>query len=113
MEFSPQPRDRSAERRRSQRISLTLPVCLAWEKGDGIYVRENAHTENISTHGALLRMEHALSLHSAVTVDRGGRVTVARVVRCGLPGAEGWRPVGVELVYPNEVFWFETSPPAI
>lgn len=94
-----------SERRRSQRIPVTKSLVVGWDKGDGIYVRKKARTENVSGHGALLRLEHTLPLHMIVALDHAGSATVARVVRCEPPKAEGWAPVAVELAYPSQAFW--------
>jgi len=82
-------------------------VEVAWHKADGTYTQQQAETEDVSPHGALLRMKHGLLVREVVVVRSGaaGDWSIARVMRCGPRRPEGWTPVGVELAVPSEGFW--------
>lgn len=103
VESLPEP----AERRRSQRIPSVAPVKVAWHTQDGTFAKEQAETEDISEHGALLRMKHGFLVREVVVLsrDRATDWTMARVMRCGPPRPEGWIPVAVELAVPSQTFW--------
>ncbi len=100
-----QPRIR--DRRRSQRAPAVQAVEVAWHKTDGTYTRQEAKTEDVSPHGALLRTKHGLEVREVVVVRRGAASdwSIARVMRCGPHRSEGWTPVGVELAVLSESFW--------
>ncbi len=95
------------ERRRSQRIQHFLCTEIMWHSGEGIYVREQAETENVSPHGALLRLKPAtpvsptISLRSAV----GGSWQVAQVKRRESSSPDGWTHIAIDLAEPSEAFW--------
>lgn len=95
------------ERRRSQRTRTVKPVEVARHAEAGIYVWEQAETDVVSAHGALLRMKHNLPIREVITLRLPGATnwTMARVMRCDPPRPDGWTPVAVELAVPNEAFW--------
>ena len=95
------------ERRRSQRIHTVRPVEVARHAVEGIYVRDDAETDVVSAHGALLRMKRSLPIRVVVALSPTGAAnwTMARVMRCDPPRPDGWTPVAVELAVPSEAFW--------
>ena len=95
------------ERRRSKRNHLVTPVELAWHTENGAYAREHVETEEVSTDGALLRMDHELPIRNVVelTCIDSGSWTLARVMRVGARSVEGWTPVAVEFAVPCGTFW--------
>lgn len=96
-----------AERRRNQRTHVVTPITVAWHTKDGRYVIEQAETVDVSTSGALLRMEHDHPLRQVVELTRGPEAerTIARVLRSGPPAPEGGALVAVQLAAPSEGFW--------
>jgi len=97
----------SPERRRSQRIEHTLSAEIMWHSGEGIYVRETAETENVSSHGALLRVKPATAVSPTISLRTagGGPWRPARVKRCDSQAPDGWTRVAVDLGEPSEAFW--------
>ena len=95
------------ERRRSRRIERSLSTEIMWHSGEGIYVREAAETENVSSHGALLRMKPATPVSSAVSLraGAGGAWRPAEVKRCDSKAPDGWTRVAIDLAEPSEAFW--------
>ena len=108
---TPQP---EGERRRSRRVVLFIPVELAWTAPDGTNVKEEAVTEEISAHGAVLRMETdpPVEVEAELTNRRTGKSTRARVVRIRDPERDQLTRVIVELDVPSDTFWGVSFPPA-
>jgi hypothetical protein len=109
MERSPQ----GEERRRSQRVLLTIPVDVAWTTSDGEIACEPAQTEVVNMHGCLLQMEtdrfvptRKLELNNAKTQE----AAIARVIRFRGAGEKRVR-FAVELNAPSKILWGVTIPP--
>ena len=102
----------AANRRRSQRVLMKIPVRVSSQAGAASFFEEDTYTLTISAHGALIVV--------AAPVYRGQRFTlsnpqtnaaleciVAHVDR--VPGEQ--TRVGVEFLLPNQTFWRVTFPP--
>lgn len=102
-----QPFPSPGNRRRSQRIAVVIPVEVAWHTEAGKYVRKHAETQDVSGHGARLRMDHGLPLRQVIELSRVGIAhwTLARVMRTGPPAPDGCIPVVVEFAAPSKTFW--------
>jgi hypothetical protein len=103
---------RAANRRRSQRVLMRVPVRVSGQAADGASFEEETHTLSISPHGALLVLTPA--------VQRGQRFILANLqtkaaLECvvahleRLPGEP--IQVGVEFSLPNPAFWRVAFPP--
>lgn len=101
------------EHRRSRRTRMVSPVEVAWHTKEGTYVRKLAKTDDVSPHGALLRMDSSVRVREVVTLrpERAQEWTMARVMRCKPLEAKGRAGVGVELVVPSEAFWGKAGKP--
>ncbi len=105
-----------AERRRSQRVLLVIPVEVTWTTRDGRRLKENAETQVVNAHGALLRMKTTLPLSAEVelTRPRTQQSVLARVVWAGDVAEQDEMPrVAVELAVPSETFWGVSIPPIL
>ncbi len=102
----------AANRRRSQRVLMKIPVRVSSQPGAALLFDETTHTVAISAHGA--------SIVVAAPVQRGQRFTLANIrtkaaLECvavhvdTFPG-EGTQ-VGVEFMLPNPTFWRVAFPP--
>jgi PilZ domain len=102
----------AANRRRSQRVLMKLPVRVSGQGSGGSSFEEDTHTLAISAHGALLAI--------AAAVYRGQRFTLSNVqtkaaLECvvvhveKIPGEQ--TRVGVEFMLPNQTFWRVAFPP--
>ena len=102
------------ERRRSRRVVLSIQVELAWTTPDGTNVKEEAVTEEISAHGAVLRMETCppVEMEAELTNRCTGKSTRTRVVRIPDPERDQLTRVIVEFAVPSETFWGISFPPA-
>jgi c-di-GMP-binding flagellar brake protein YcgR len=102
----------AANRRRSQRVLMTIPVRLSGQTGIGLPFEEETLTRAISAHGALILV--------STEVYRGQRLTLSNVQTKGalecvvahIDRHQTDRPqVGVEFVLPNPIFWHVAFPP--
>jgi hypothetical protein len=102
----------AANRRRSQRVLMKLPVRVSSQAESTLFFEEDTHTLAISVHGALLIVTSP--------VYRGQRFTLANLqtnasLECivahihKVPGEE--TRVGVEFMMPNQTFWRVAFPP--
>lgn len=103
----------AANRRRSQRVLMTLPVRVSGKTdAAGSPFQEETHTRAISAHGALIVV--------SAQVHRGQRLILSNVqtkaaLECVVAHIErhqGGHPhVGVEFTLPNPMFWHVAFPP--
>ena len=102
----------AANRRRSQRVLMKVPVRVSSQAAAASFFEEDTHTLAISPHGALLVV--------ASPVYRGQRFTLSNIqtkaaLECivahidKVPGGE--TRVGVEFMMPNQSFWRVAFPP--
>jgi PilZ domain len=102
----------AANRRRSQRVLMTVPVRVAGQAGAGQHFEEETQTVAISAHGALILV--------STQVYRGQRLTVSNLqtkaaLECVVAHIEKSQgspsQVGVEFLLPNPIFWHVAFPP--
>src|SRR6267378_2698574 len=102
----------AANRRRSQRVLMTIPVRVSGKTDAGLPFGEETHTRAISAHGALILM--------STQVYRGQRLTLSNVqtkaaLECVVAHIENYQSsqpqVGVEFMLPNPIFWHVAFPP--
>src|SRR5216683_1539499 len=102
----------AANRRRSQRVLMTIPVRVSGQNVLGSPFEEETHTRAISAHGALILV--------SAQVYRGQRLTLSNVqtkaalecVVAHIDKRRGEHPqVGVEFALPNPMFWHVAFPP--
>jgi hypothetical protein len=102
----------AANRRRSHRIMVNLPVQVAVKNERGNDISEDTTTISISAHGALLQLQmevakgQTLLLRNAVTNN---------ALECSVDylgsTRNGRREVGVSFVVPNQTLWQISFPP--
>jgi PilZ domain-containing protein len=102
----------AANRRRSQRVLMSVPVRVSGQTGVGLPFEEETHTRAISAHGALILV--------SAQVHRGQRLTLSNVqtkaalecVVAHIAKYQSAQPqVGVEFMLPNPIFWHVAFPP--
>jgi len=102
----------AANRRRSQRVLMKIPVRVSGQNARGSPFEEETHTRAISAHGALILV--------STEVYRGQRLTLSNVqakaaleyVVAHIDSHQSDHPqVGVELLLPNRMFWHVAFPP--
>jgi len=101
----------AANRRRSQRVLMAIPVRVSGNTGASVF-EEDARTRAISAHGALILL--------SAQVFRGQRLTLSNVqtkaslecVVAHIDRRQKNQPqVGVEFMLPNPMFWHVAFPP--
>ena len=104
-----------AQRRRSQRVHLAVPVDVVWNTSDGAGHSEHAKSEVVNAHGGLLQMNEPYPLFkqvvelSHVPKHQSSR---ARVVWVMEPDDGKPARIAVELAIPSQAFWGISFPPA-
>ena len=102
----------AANRRRSQRVLMKIPVRVSGQAGAALFFEEDTHTLAISAHGALMLV--------AAPVYRGQRFTLSNVqtnaaLECVVVHVDkvagDQTQVGVEFMLPNPTFWRVAFPP--
>jgi hypothetical protein len=102
----------AANRRRSQRVLMTIPVRVSGQSGVGLLFEEETHTRAISAHGALILV--------STQVYRGQRLTLSNVqtkaaLECVVAHIDRRQvehpQAGVEFTLPNPMFWHVAFPP--
>jgi c-di-GMP-binding flagellar brake protein YcgR len=102
----------AANRRRSQRVLMTIPVRVSGQNVLGSPFEEETHTRAISAHGALILV--------STQVYRGQRLNLSNVqtkaaLECVVAHIDRHQSdhphVGVEFMLPNPMFWHVAFPP--
>jgi hypothetical protein len=97
----------SAERRKSHRFPVVVPIEVSWRGEDGIAVKEDAVARQVNANGGFLKMSNYPELGSRVTLANflSAQTAEARVIAA--PNAREGVANGiiVELVVPSESFW--------
>jgi hypothetical protein len=102
----------ATNRRRSQRVLMTIPVRISRQMSVGLPFEENTHTVAVSAHGALILV--------STQVYRGQRLSLSNVrtkaaLECVVAHIERrqgeHQRVGIEFVLPNPKFWHVAFPP--
>jgi len=108
---APVPRDIPAERRRSQRVNIAMPVLVRGKRG-GQPFEEQALTISVNAHGCMIRVATPLTRLQEVAIVN---VKTAEELPCKvtfLGQKEGGKTeVGVEFSEPSPVFWRIAFPP--
>jgi PilZ domain-containing protein len=102
----------AANRRRSQRVLMKIPVRISVQVGATALTEEETHTLAVSAHGALIAVSAPLY--------RGQRLTLANAqtkdsLECVVAHIDRFPDeqvkVGVEFLLPNPTFWHVAFPP--
>jgi hypothetical protein len=94
-------------------VLLAVPVHLAWAGRSGDRVEEEALTEVVNAHGALLRMRAPVAVGTEVEVTHGHTKKTSKAVVVYAEEPEKGKRVGVglELEAPSHQFWGVSIPP--
>jgi hypothetical protein len=102
----------SANRRRSQRLFLQIPVVVEGKLADKTEFSESAQTVVVNAHGALVELGIALDPGQRVIL-RNTRTSekIESEVKLVTPGESGKYNMALEFVDPNPSFWHISFPP--
>jgi len=103
----------ASSRRRSQRVMVGIPVQVKAKNAAGLFISEDTKTVSVSAHGALLRLEMAVSKGQTVILRNPANddALECAVVYIGSM-AEGRREVGLTFIQPNKTLWRIAFPPS-
>ncbi len=105
------PREVPAERRRSQRVNIAMPVLVRGKRG-GQPFEEQALTISVNAHGCMVRLSAPVTRMQEVAIVN---VKTAEELPCKvtfLGQKEGGKTeVGVEFSEPSPLFWRIAFPP--
>jgi hypothetical protein len=101
-----------ANRRRSERVMLQIPVKLITLSAERVPVEEQTHTLVVNAHGGLLKLKLELLQGQPIVLvnPQNGMKQACRVVRIDQPSAD-YFAVAFEFDQPAPKFWPVTFPP--
>jgi hypothetical protein len=102
----------AANRRRSQRVLMTVPVRVSGQTGPGSPFQEDTQTRAISAHGALILVSTQVSRGQRLTLSNLQTKAALECVVAHIAKHQNSEPqVGVEFMLPNPIFWHVAFPP--
>jgi len=102
---------RCKERRRTLRVSITVPVTVHGQDENGDKFRVKAKSESVNRHGALLFLEQPVAVGQLLILvnENSDRTVECRVVSVRRD-KERKTHVGVEFMSPDSNFWHMSFP---
>ena len=102
----------AANRRRSQRVLMTIPVRVSGQTDVGLPFEEETHTRAISAHGALILVSTQVNRGQRLTLSNARTKAALECVVAHIDRHQTDHPqVGVEFMLPNPIFWHVAFPP--
>ena len=100
-----------ANRRRSERVMLQVPVTVLTETLEHEHLQEATHTLVVNAHGGLMKLTMELLVGQPITLrNHAGAEQSCRVVRVDQTGADHFA-VAFEFDRPAPKFWPVVFPP--
>jgi hypothetical protein len=98
---------KDAERRKSLRFPVVVPIEVSWRGPDGIAVKEDAVARQVNANGGFLKMSTYPDSGSRVTLANflSAQTAEARVLAAPQAREGVANGIVVELIVPNESFW--------
>jgi len=102
-----------ANRRRSERVMLQIPIVVSTESVEGEQMEEETQTMVVNAHGGLVKLQMDVMPGQPIVLrhPRSGVEAEARVVRVENPPG-GFTAVGFEFYEVSPKFWPVEFPPA-
>lgn len=102
----------AANRRRSQRVLMKIPVRVSGQTGPGSLFEEETHTLAISAHGALIAVSKQVKKGQRLNLSNVLTKAALECVIAHIGRREGDHfQVGVEFTLANPIFWHVAFPP--
>ena len=106
----PTAAENSAERRRSHRVYITMPVIIRGKNGD-LPFSEETHTASVSAHGCMVRLAEKVVRAQEVAILNPKTVEELPCTVTFVGQKEsGKTEVGLEFIEPSPLFWRMTFP---
>jgi hypothetical protein len=102
-----------ANRRRSERVRLKVPVLLSVTSGEGLVTEETTFTQVVNAHGGLVGLEMEISAGQSfvLTNSKTGMSRECTVVRTQPPPGGRGLLVAFQFISPAPDFWPIVFPP--
>jgi len=108
---SPAPAESNADRRRSVRVNIAMPVLVRGKKGSHSF-EEEAHTISVSAHGCMVRVANTLARGQEIAIVNKKTAEELPCTVTFLGQKDGGKTeVGVEFAEPSPLFWRIAFPP--
>lgn len=102
---------RCKERRRTLRVSITVPITVHGQDENGDKFRVKAKSQSVNRHGALLQIDQTMVVgQMLILVNENSDRTVESRVVSAKRDREGKSHVGVEFTSPDSNFWHMSFP---
>ena len=102
----------AANRRRSQRVLMKIPVRVSGQTALGLLFEEETHTLAVSAHGALISVSTEVNKGQRFALSNVQTKAALECVVAHISKRHGERlEVGVEFMLPNPIFWHVAFPP--
>ena len=103
--------ENNAERRRSHRVHIAMPVLVRWKKGTQSFEEQTA-TISVNAHGCMVRLAAAVARSQELSIinPKTAEELPCTVTFLG-PKEGGKTEVGIEFAEPSPVFWRIAFPP--
>jgi len=103
--------ENNAERRRSHRVQIAMPVLVRWKKGTQSFEEQTA-TISVNAHGCMVRLAAAVARSQELSIinPKTAEELPCTVTFLG-PKEGGKTEVGIEFAEPSPVFWRIAFPP--
>lgn len=102
---------RCKERRRTLRVSISVPITVHGQDESGDKFRVKAKSESVNRHGALIQLDEPVTVGQMLILvnDTGDRTVEGRVVSVKRD-KDNKTHVGVEFISPDSNFWHMSFP---
>jgi len=102
---------RCKERRRTLRVSITVPITVHGQDASGDKFRVKAKSESVNRHGALIHLEEPVTVGQMLILvnENSDRTVEGRVVSVKRD-RENKTHVGIEFTSPDSNFWHMSFP---
>jgi hypothetical protein len=106
--------DTQANRRRSTRLTIAIPVFISGTDASGKEFREKTHTIVVNKHGAKIVTAHRLAVGAQIMVENPamGGAAKAVVLSLGVPSGPGGLPELIVQLFEARNIWGIEFPPA-
>lgn len=100
-----------AERRRSHRVQIAMPVLIRGKKGSQGF-EEKTHTTSVNAHGCMVRLSTPVTRSQEISIVNPKTAEELPCTVSFIGQRDGGRiEVGVEFTEPSPVFWRIAFPP--
>lgn len=102
---------RCKERRRTVRVSLTVPLTIHGQTGEGEKFSASTQSQSVNKHGVMFALDHVVAAgQQLMLVNDHTAKSIECVVVAIRKGRDGKTYIGVEFATPDTNFWHMAFP---